>query len=44
MTRKFFSKKRAQAFADEMTGMGYDAKVWMDKDGFGQLVYIVKWF
>lgn len=45
MTRTFFSKVGAEAFADNMRNQGFeDVTVWTDRDGFGQTVYIVKWY
>ena len=39
MYRKtFFSFKRANAFAETVNG-----RVWSDRDGFGQNIYIVEW-
>ena len=45
MTKTFFSSKRANKFADELKAQGFESvTVWTDTDGFGQRVYIVKWF
>ena len=43
MTRTFFSKKRAEAFAAELKRNKNRAEIWMDTDAFGQKIYIVKW-
>ena len=45
MTRTFFSRKRAEAFAEQMKEQGFESvTVWTDRDGFGQTNYIVKWY
>ena len=38
MNKTFFNKARAERFANDNGG-----KVYMDKDAFGQTIYIVKW-
>lgn len=43
MTKTFFSKKRAEAFASTLTGFE-TVQIWMDRDGFKQTIYIVKWY
>lgn len=43
MTRTFFSKKRAEAFVEELKNQGIEAEVWSYKDGFGQTAYSVRW-
>ena len=45
MTRTFFSKKRAEEFANSMRNQGFESvQIWTGRDGFGQTQYIVKWF
>lgn len=39
LSKTFFSSKRAIEFASVVNG-----KVWIDRDGFGQKIYIVKWW
>lgn len=38
MSRITFSKKRAEEIAK-----AYNGKIWVDRDAFGQTIYIVKW-
>lgn len=45
MTRTFFSKARAERFAESMKRSGFETiQIWMDTDAFKQTIYIVKWF
>lgn len=45
MTKTFFGKSRAEAFANDMEKQGFETvQIWMDRDGFGQTIYIVKWY
>lgn len=45
MTRTYFSKKRAEQFAKQLKSQGIEkVEIWNDRDGFGQQIYIVKWF
>lgn len=45
MIKSFFGKKRAEAFAENMKANGAEnVEVWTDTDGFGQRIYIVKWY
>lgn len=45
MTKTFFSKNRAEAFAESLKAQGFESvTVWVDRDGFGQTNYIVKWY
>ncbi|MBP5475015.1 MAG: hypothetical protein J6X83_01980 [Methanomicrobium sp.] len=44
MTRTFFSKARAERFAEDLRSTGAEAvQIWMDTDGFKQRIFIVKW-
>ena len=45
MTRIFFSSNGAKRFMMELEEQGFDdIQMWMDKDAFGQTIYIVKWY
>lgn len=45
MTRIFFSSNGAKRFMMELEQQGFDdIQMWMDKDAFGQTIYIVKWY
>ena len=44
MTRIFFHQKSAERFAESLRNQNYKAKIWTDKDGFGQRIFIVKWY
>ena len=45
MTRTYFSRKRAEDFAETLRQQGFKKiEVWMDRDGFNQTIYTVKWF
>ena len=43
MTKTFFSKNEADKMARKLRAWRYSVEVWMDRDGFGQQIYIVKW-
>lgn len=44
MTKTFFSKSRAERFAEDLRRMGAEmVQVWAGKDGFNQTIYTVKW-
>lgn len=43
-TRTFFSKKRAEDFVKYLNSQGIKkAAIWNGRDGFGQVIYTVKW-
>ena len=45
MTRTFFTRNGAKRFMMELEEQGFDnVQMWMDRDGFGQEIYIVKWY
>ena len=45
MTRTYFSKKRAEAFAETLRQQGFEkVEIWNGRDGFGQAIFTVKWF
>lgn len=45
MSRTFFSRTKAESFAEILKAQGFESvKIWMDMDGFKQTIYIVKWF
>ena len=42
--RTFFSKKRAEQFAEDLRNQGFEkVMIWNDRDGFGQAIYTVMW-
>ena len=45
MSRTFFSRTKAESFAEILKAQGFESvKIWMDMDGFKQTIYIVKWY
>ena len=43
--RTFFSKKKAEKFAEALKTQGFEhVEIWTGKDGFKQTVFSVKWF
>lgn len=45
MTKTFFSKGLAEIFAETMRRQGFETvEIWTGRDGFGQTVYVVKWY
>lgn len=45
MTKTFFHKDQAVRFAADMKKSGYEVvRIWEDRDGFRQNVYIVEWY
>ena len=45
MTEIFFSSNRAKRYMMELEEQGFDTiEMWMDTDGVGQTIYIVKWY
>lgn len=45
MTKTFFHKDQAERFAADLKKSGYEVvRIWEDRDGFRQHVYIVEWY
>ena len=45
MSKTFFSKKRAEEFADELVAQGFEkVEIWGWMDAFNQHSYTVKWY
>lgn len=45
MTRTYFSRKKAEAFAETLKQQGLEkVEIWMGRDGFKQAIFTVKWF
>ncbi len=45
MTKTFFHKDQAERFAADLKNSGYEVvRIWEDRDGFRQNVYIVEWY
>ena len=44
MTKTFFTEKGAKEFAKALSDMHYtNVQIWIDKDGFNQIIYSVQW-
>lgn len=45
MTRTYFTRTKAERFAEALIKQGFETvQIWNDTDGFGQKIYIVKWY
>lgn len=45
MTRTYFTRTKAEQFAEKLKNQRFETvRIWNDTDGFGQKIYIVKWY